>query len=200
MRTSLACALLCAATLQPLAGQQPDDPWSLDILAMEYSTGDDVNCPVGYGLGLDVERRPAGPLSFGGSIGVRAAGPLACTLVGAGRVVGGRALVEYDQLIFYPGPVVAVSMGVLGRRTSRVMLSVRGGAARGTFREPRKLHPIMAFAQGELVVRGASLGGVLRLGAVRAPIYLGQYVNDVWHTVLTQWRLRWWLEAGVELF
>jgi hypothetical protein len=182
---SWSTAVIISILLSAPGAAQLHHGWVASGVLLSYRTGDELNCPTGAGLGLDIERRWGSAVSVGVGAGVRLADAYVCTLALKTRFVDGQWLGEFDHLSLIGAPSMNLSLGSgFNAGDIDVGLRFRGGTILGRTNGPGEERMLMSFNQGEVTVSGGRMGIILRIGAIRSPInlVLGREVIDrEWH-------------------
>jgi hypothetical protein len=193
-----ACSAGCVAMGTPPLHAQT----TISATGIRYRSGDEVNCAIGSGLALDAERRLRWA-AVGIGIGMRFADVFSCTLVGPPqRYVGGEWLHEAAQLSLMGAPAANLSLGhdvdiagaIIAPRARVGITYTDTGSGAGRELLPTALLELRAGPQ--------RLGGVVRVGAVRAPVHLRRLSaapDGPAQTVYREWFWRRTAELGVEL-
>jgi hypothetical protein len=193
-----ACSAVCVAVATPSLQAQT----AISLTGLRYHTGDEVNCAVGSGFAVDTERRLRWA-AIGVGVGIRLADAFTCTVVAPPqRYVGGEWLHEAAQLSLMGAPAANLSLGhdidisgaIIAPRARVGVTYADTGAGVG-----RELLPTALL---ELRAGPHRLGGVVRLGAVRAPVHLRRLSaapDGPAQTVYREWSWRRTAELGVEL-
>jgi hypothetical protein len=191
-------AAVCVAVATPSLQAQT----AVSLSGIRYHTGDEVNCAVGSGFALDAERRLRWA-AIGVGVGIRLADAFTCAVVAPPqRYVDGEWLHEAAKLSFMGAPAASLSLGhdvavsgaIVAPRARVGITYADTGAGVG-----RELLPTALL---ELRAGPHRLGGVVRLGAVRAPVHLRRLSaapDGPAQTVYRDWFWRRTAELGVEL-
>jgi hypothetical protein len=178
-------AFIISFLLSVPAAAQLHEGWVASGVLLSYRTGDELNCPTGAGLGLDLEHRWGSVVSVGAGAGLRLADAYVCTLALKTRLVDGQWLGEFSHLSLLAAPALNVSLGS-GFTAGDIDLGfrMRGGAILGRTNGPGEERMVLSFNQGEVTVSGRRIGVIVRVGAIRAPINLvigDEVVDREWH-------------------
>jgi hypothetical protein len=189
--TSAGCVAMATPALQAQT--------AVSLAGIRYQTGD-WRCDVGSGLGLDAERRLRWA-AVGVGAGIRLADGFTCLKpADEPRYVNGEWLYEVGHLSLMAAPSASLSLGhdvavsgtVIAPRARLGLTYAHTGAGVG-----RELLPTALL---ELRAGPHRLGGVVRLGAVRAPVHLRRWdrPDGPIQTVYRNWFWRRTAELGVE--
>jgi hypothetical protein len=194
----IAWSAVCVAVATPSLQAQT----AVSLTGIRYQTGDEVNCAVGSGFALDAERRLRWA-AIGVGVGIRLADAFTCAVVAPPqRYVDGEWLHEAAKLSFMGAPAASLSLGhdvavsgaIIAPRARVGITYADTGAGVG-----RELLPTALL---ELRAGPHRLGGVVRLGAVRAPVHLRRLSaapDGPAQTVYRDWSWRRTAELGAEL-
>lgn len=151
------------------AAQAQQNHLFISPVIVSYSTGDEANCPNGFGVGLDGEARFGGRLNVGASAGLRAANALVCTDIGSLREVEGHTVQEFSYLSLGRAPVGTLSLGAeLSLFGFRILPRVRAGWIRGTVDAVEDQHEWMPLRQLEVIADRGGPRFLFRVGEIRA--------------------------------
>lgn len=190
MRATLIAAFMCAAAVSSALAQGRTRPWSLDMMAVRYDTGDRWNCPTGYGVGLDVERRVGPGGLVGALLGIRVANAIKC-----------KVSVPDAHLALDAAPVLALSVEpTIVRGGTLATLGVRVGTIFGRASPPNTGSAFLLMLQADLAVRHGGFGLIARFGVIRTPVNVQAGTVFTGVTVSRSWRWRRWFEVGPSVY